>query len=133
MAFHTSTNYQIQAPEPFADDVQEDIIADLDAEARNLDLADYGQPIQLQAEDRRPSPVREMESLKSPWGKPKFLDSGFGDVALREKQGMYSRAGFCRRKQRPGSSRVMWKTTSQAMAMEFFDDETRQEDIGQKS
>ncbi|KAI4523458.1 hypothetical protein K525DRAFT_361264 [Schizophyllum commune Loenen D] len=29
LAFHTSTNYQIQAPEPFADQVQEDLVRDL--------------------------------------------------------------------------------------------------------
>jgi hypothetical protein len=29
LAFHTSVNYQIQAPEPFADDVHEDLHADL--------------------------------------------------------------------------------------------------------
>jgi hypothetical protein len=29
LAFHTSTNYQIQAPEPFKNDVHEDMQADL--------------------------------------------------------------------------------------------------------
>ncbi|KIY53947.1 hypothetical protein FISHEDRAFT_32250 [Fistulina hepatica ATCC 64428] len=29
LAFHTSTNYQIKAPKPFADQVQEDLVADL--------------------------------------------------------------------------------------------------------
>jgi len=29
MAFHTSTNYQISAPEPFKDEVHEDVLADL--------------------------------------------------------------------------------------------------------
>lgn len=29
MAFHTSTNYQISAPEPFADEVHENVLADL--------------------------------------------------------------------------------------------------------
>lgn len=29
LAFHTSTNYQIRAPEPFADQVHEDLVRDL--------------------------------------------------------------------------------------------------------
>lgn len=47
LAFHTSVNYQIQAPEPFASDVHEDILADL-KEYRNTDYdSDYDLHIAL--------------------------------------------------------------------------------------
>ncbi|KAG6888646.1 hypothetical protein C0992_007963 [Termitomyces sp. T32_za158] len=47
LAFHTSVNYQIKAPEPFSSDVHEDILADLE-EYRNTNYSsDYDLHITL--------------------------------------------------------------------------------------
>ncbi|THV02344.1 hypothetical protein K435DRAFT_920625 [Dendrothele bispora CBS 962.96] len=44
LAFHTSVNYQIQAPPPFQNDVKEDLVADL---ARIASKDDYGSEFEL--------------------------------------------------------------------------------------
>ncbi|KAL5528063.1 hypothetical protein ACEPAF_7199 [Sanghuangporus sanghuang] len=53
LAFHTSVNYQIRAPEPFANDVQEDILADIARIRRSQYTSEFEMHIDLQRSTRR--------------------------------------------------------------------------------
>ncbi|KAG6872704.1 hypothetical protein C0995_007372 [Termitomyces sp. Mi166 len=63
LAFHTSVNYQIKAPEPFTSDVHEDILADLE-KYRNTDYtSDYDLHIALSRALKRLNDVQSSYEL----------------------------------------------------------------------
>jgi hypothetical protein len=47
LAFHTSVNYQIQAPQPFANDVHENLLADLARISKQNYFSEYDLHIDL--------------------------------------------------------------------------------------
>lgn len=47
LAFHTSVNYQIQAPQPFANDVHENLLADLARISQQEYFSEYDLHIDL--------------------------------------------------------------------------------------
>lgn len=53
LAFHTSVNYQIRAPEPFTSDVHEDLLADLARIRRSRYASEYDLHIDLSRTEKR--------------------------------------------------------------------------------
>jgi len=53
LAFHTSVNYQIKAPQPFTNDVQEDLLADIARIRRQSYHSDYDLHIDLSRSFKR--------------------------------------------------------------------------------
>lgn len=108
-------------------------ILNLDTEARNLDLANWGQPLKFQTAHKShrsalPLPKRPKSTMldhKIQAQEGKAAKSTPGEIV-----GKFYHAG-CRRRIRGCPSKKMW--LCKPPASDFFDDESRQEDIHQQA
>ncbi|KAF3019351.1 hypothetical protein E8E14_010685 [Neopestalotiopsis sp. 37M] len=116
----------------------DNIVLNLDSEARKLDLANMGQSMEFQvqrpggqpkgSDGRQQFSPRSLESrLFSPSPAPLLVATGNNQAII----GRYRKAGFRKTIVRYSKSKPIWQSAKQDMA--FFDDESQVEDISQKA